>query len=296
MLDKTALRIKRYTLIMVLMQKVRLRFFGLLLGLVAISCVTGCVRPYSTAPVQKLTEPNLALGHVTTAEMIEKTLEAAATCTQTADSLPMPSLEEEPVYSVDIQQTLLLFPLHTGTAWVYEYSACSGEERSVWKIIDTVVETHYDVGYFSARIERKSILIEGRAGYYYLDIPQAGNYWYVLEGTKVFRFLESPVLEQIDQAWLEFIFPFPQSCWYPEGMQRLAGDEELLICCRSVEKHFTQILPTGDTVDCTQLSSASHEGDTLLIFCDGVGIVGGSSEGLDSSHYYVFELTAYIIQ
>ncbi len=296
MSDKTALRIKRYTLIMALMQKVRLRFFGLLLGLVTVSFVTGCVRPYSTAPVQKPTEPNLASAHVQITGITEETLEAVATCTQTADSLPMSSLEEEPVYSVDIQQTLLLFPLHTGTAWVYEYSAYSGEERSVWQIVDTVVETHYDAGCFSARIERKSILIEGRAGNYYLDIPQAGNYWYVLKGTKVFRFLESPVLEQIDQAWLEFILPFPQSCWYPDAMRRLAGDGELIIGCRSVEKHFKQILPTGDTVDCTQLSSPSQKGDILLIFCDGVGIVGGSSEGLDSSHYYVFELTAYIIQ
>lgn len=281
---------------MALIQKVRLRFFGLLLGLIAISFVTGCVRPYSTALVQKLTEPNLVPACVTTAEMIEKTLEAAATRTQTANSLSILSLEEEPVYSVDIQQTLLLFPLHTGTAWVYEYSAYSGEERSVWQIVDTVVETHYDAGYFRARIERKSILIEGRAGNYYLDIPQAGNYWYVLKGTNVYRFLESPTFELIDQAWLEFIFPFPQSCWYPDGIQRLAGDEELLIGCRSVEKRFKQILLTGDTVDCAQLSSASQKGDILLIFCDGVGIVGGSSEGLDSSHYYVFELTAYIIQ
>ena len=270
--------------------------------------LVGCLRPASTQRIQapeELPSPSLQSLNATSPSLFATPLETPAVKTMQALRLtpttPVAASFKTPIVqgtlSAATRQTLLDFPLTTGNSWVYQHEGYSAGEQATWRIANTVEENNTHPPYYAARIQSDVTLVSGTPGSSFINPPRSRIFWYVVDGISLYR-LDDPIdWSSLTSSWLELQFPFPsQGCWYPDPTQRSQSPASDLPGCRSASGPVAVDTPAGHFERCFQITTRYNSGNTLDVFCIGIGFVEGEyrHNGTEYGSHYV--LTAYLLQ
>lgn len=215
-----------------------------------------------------------------------------------AVSVDTPTDSVTPTLGLDAttQASLQAYPLWVGSSWVYEYLGFDQEQEVTWRVVETVVNTQWVGGHFTAHVERTAELMEGKPDPDFPAVPEAGEFWLVLVGDHLYR-SDSPDNLNLDAYWLELILPIPteDDGWYPDpGLRAL--DQTPDFGLRTASRPFQQVLLMGGTYTCYNISTQIEGGTAKSVFCDGIGFV--YLEYLQSAQNYGYQvaLTGFSLQ
>ncbi len=220
-----------------------------------------------------------------------------------SSAVPSPSQETSsitptptPELSLNTEETLRLFPLHVGSAWVYDYLGFDENIEANWHVIETVVQTRIVDGYYAAQIQRSVELISGDPPPNFSQSPQSGVFWYLIDRNRVFLF-DADLSTDLSNAWLDLILPFPpeSEIWYPDPIKR-ANPDANFVFDRYASAPYQKLLPTGVTHTCYNITSIFDDELEEATFCEGVGFVFGESKPNITRSGYYFELLAFTLQ
>lgn len=194
------------------------------------------------------------------------------------------------------EQTLRIYPLWVGSSWVYEYLGFDQGKEVVWRIIDTVVDTRFVEGYYVAELERTVKLLDGNPSENFLSEPEAGTFWYLIDGENLYRF-EEILHTDLQAAWLDFILPFPENsrAWYPHPDRRSNSDPGTT-GFRYASDPFKKVLPWGDMYDCYNVATRFKDATAEGTFCEGVGYVYQEFNFYNRAYGYRSELIEFSLQ
>jgi hypothetical protein len=173
-------------------------------------------------------------------------------------------------------------PLEISNTWIYSYTAYIGETHATWRISDTVLETQQLSKYKIARIQRQVTFISGSSSQNFPDVPVSEEFWYLTDGSYLYKQYGSLDVNAITDSWLELIYPITTGeCWYPDPDQRTslamatpASMEKLPGCRYLVDEEGDVETTVGVFTGCYSLVTAYNSGPTLTTFCPSIGIVG----------------------
>ena len=194
------------------------------------------------------------------------------------------------------EQTLRIYPLWLGNAWVYEYLGFDQGKEVVWRIIDTVVDTRFMDGYYVVELERSVTLIDGNPTESFLSEPEEGTFWYLIDGKNLYRF-EEVFHTDLKNAWLDLVLPFPQNnlAWYPHPDKRSHLQQDTT-GFRYASDPFKKVLPWGETYDCYNVATRFKDATAEGTFCVGVGYVYEEFNYYDRAYGYRSELIEFSLQ
>ncbi len=204
---------------------------------------------------------------------------------------------ETPGVASVLAETLALFPLIEGTTWVYEHQAYDADVEVTWRVVESVVQTR-DAGaaksFYLAEIERTVSVIEGEPFPGFITAPQEGVFWYLVDGSDVYRFT---VIADPADGWLALKLPLDEAGegWYPDPEQRrLFNEGDLkLPGFRYILEAFETRLPTGEVHDCFELITPYNNGGIRQEFCLGVGFTSEEFDHAGTPFGYEITLTAF---
>ncbi|MFN2303555.1 MAG: hypothetical protein ACK2TV_07460, partial [Anaerolineales bacterium] len=81
-----------------------------------------------------------------------------------------------------VEEVLQIFPLWQGSSWTYHYLGYDRSMEVVWQVVETVIDTYSQGGYYITKIERTVDLIEGQPPHDFLVRPKPGTFWYLIDG------------------------------------------------------------------------------------------------------------------
>jgi hypothetical protein len=222
-----------------------------------------------------------------------------ATAPAPVETQLLPGTTLTPVEALN-QQMELVFPLQVANSWVYDYQGYSGDTKAGWQVIDTMLEERQQNGLLAIKVERSVTLTSGTPGKDFINPPQAADFWYVLDGTHIYRQDELD-WSKMDGSWLELTWPFPQQgCWYPDPTQRSTQAASIgQPGCRSAGDATAPVAiqtPSGLINGCYHLDTPYNDGPVRLDFCEQVGIVGGEFKHNGNPYGYEYTLLAYSLQ
>jgi hypothetical protein len=256
---------------------------------------SACLRPASNSVVD-LSRFTPQAGTTPGAESPEPTFPAGTQIPEQTSVLPDVSPTLSRTLNPATETTLSLFPLHQGSAWVYEYLGFDSGEEVIWQVVETVVDTGFREGYFVAQVERAVVLMDGDPPDDFLMAPDTETFWYLVDGEEVYQFSSMQEVD-LSAAWLALILPFPEEgeAWYPNPEQRTGLDPGFL-GARFASAPFEKVLPTGHSHTCYNIATRYNEGVEEMTFCEQVGIVFGESKYTEENYGFRFELLAFSLQ
>jgi hypothetical protein len=268
----------------------------------------GCERSSSTQPYE-LTKPVRSTASLTAVpsqvvftpapSKTKKTIPVSATLFPSGSSSPVESTyPASTLTAVTLLavQTRLVFPLQPANSWVYDYQAYSLDEQASWQVVDTMLEARSYGSLEAVRILHEVQLVKGSPSANFINRPVSGSFWYVLDGSRVFR-QDELNWSTVSNSWLELIWPFPEgSCWYPEGAQRSEKPVTGRPGCRYAQGPLTIQTPAGRFDKCYSMLTPYNNGTIQLDFCPQIGIVGGKYQHSGTAFGYQYTLTAYSLQ
>ncbi len=205
---------------------------------------------------------------------------------------PTPDLSLDPA----TEQALRLYPLLDGSTWIYDYLGYDQNQEVVWRVVETVVETRREDGYYIAELERSTELLEGKPPPGFLTAPEAGKFWFLVDGHNLYRF-EDQLFTQVAGAWLDLVLPFPENsqAWYPNPDQR-SHLAMRTVGYRYASAPFQRVLPTGGTHTCYNVATRYQDATIEGTFCDSIGFVYQEFNYYNRIFGYRFELRGFTIQ
>ncbi len=199
------------------------------------------------------------------------------------------------VLDVATLNTLRLFPLWVGSTRVYDYLGYSLDEEAHWRVTETVVYSGILQGHYVAEVERTIELTLGDPPLDFPAYPPVGSFYYLVDGENVYRF-EGLVEADLDDAWLEWVLPFPEdeSPWVPNPWLR-ASEEDLETGTRFAQGPFDQVVSESGTKVCFNVVTSEEVGTEEATFCEGIGVLfweagNGQGEG------YRMEMIGFVVQ
>ena len=199
------------------------------------------------------------------------------------------------VLDVATLNTLRLFPLWVGSTWVYDYLGYSLDEEAHWRVTETVVYSGILQGHYVAEVERTIKLTLGDPSLAFPSYPPVGSFYYLVDGENVYRF-EGLVEADLDDAWLEWVLPFPEdeSPWVPNPWLR-TSEEDLETGSRFAQGPFDQVVSESGTKVCYNVVTSVEVGTEEATFCEGIGVLfweadNGQGEG------YRMEMIGFVVQ
>lgn len=263
-----------------------LRRLPLIFGLVMLlHLLAGCIRPASTRVYQFLpveeTEALPAVGGLMTA-------------------LPTPDDTIEPPAPADdavgLPEMLTVFPLYTGSAWVYHYTAYAEEATAEMRVVDTLVDVGEWQGSYFAQINRQTEIITGSENLYYLSIPMNGVYFWIVQENRIYLAVGT-LPQNLNDAMLAYQMPLAAGdAWVSETWADNLDCEINQAACRFVLEPETVTLLSDAPAACIVIANPYLSGVVYETFCDGVGVFGGKYDHNGSSFGYQFTLSAYSLQ
>ena len=254
------------------MMKNLTRFFCLLILMVLTS---GCLRLASSSTV------DLSQFTAQPSPSVQSDVEADKTANPALDNATL--------------NTLRLFPLWVGSTWVYEYLGYSLEEEAHWRVTETVVYSGILQGHYVAEVERSIELTLGDPPLDFPSYPPVGSFYYLVDGENVYRF-EGQVEADLDDAWLEWVLPFPadEEAWIPDPAVR-AGAETPASGSRLAQGPFDQAISESGPHVCYNVVTSVETGTEEATFCEGIGVLfleadNGSGVG------YRMEMIGFVVQ
>ncbi|MBG0788600.1 MAG: hypothetical protein H0S79_26220 [Anaerolineaceae bacterium] len=218
---------------------------------------------------------------------------------------PQPSLPAEddmgteitPTSALDAAtlNTLRLFPLWVGSTWVYDYLGYSPDEEAHWRVTETVVYRGILQGHYVAEVERTVELTLGDPPLDFPSYPPVGSFYYLVDGENVYRF-EGQVEADLDDAWLEWVLPFPadEGVWVPNPWLR-ASEGTFEIGSRFAQGPFDQVVSESGTKVCYNVVTSVEEGAEEATFCEGIGVLFWEADNGQGSGYRM-EMIGFVVQ
>ncbi len=176
------------------------------------------------------------------------------------------------------------FPLTKGTTWVYSYEEYEPDPNTpthtttaTFLITNTVTATQWVRSYFIAHVQHQENLIKADPGWGETGPRRAGEFWYVVDGQRVYESLQALDLAKFQPDYLPLVFDFPLTPgkrWCP---QTILMGQKVLDCAYSGEISVGS--PTsynseaGTFAQCYQLTQNFTSGPIIQWFCSGIGIV-----------------------
>jgi hypothetical protein len=216
--------------------------------------------------------------------------------------LPTSSPGDDPGDRVDFdldpktERALILYPLHEGSSWVYDYLGYNEQQEVVWRVVETVVDAYLLDGYYVAELERSVELLSGEPPQDFVHSPQQGKFWYVIDGENLYRF-DSAVHTDLSDAWLDLVLPFPKNGqgWYPDPDKRSQAAPGLE-GFRTASDPYQEGALSGESYTCynviTEVAGAKQE----ATFCETVGFFYLELINFEQSTGYRIELRAFSLQ
>ena len=288
----------------------------LMVGLMVVLLVSpGCVRTASTGGGR----PTLAQGAVAPSQPASTATPAGPSAAASSPSplpasgsgptppqaiagTPTPAASQPTGVPAEISQTLAIFPLVEGSTWVYTDEAYSGNEKAVWRVVDTITINLVRAQVFAARDQRDVTLLSGHPSAQFAHPPVNAVFWYLVKGSAIYRQdvdqAAALAWDGLDRLTLEFVLPLAAQapCWFPDPTQRLAAPAVGAPGCRSAGAGSSVKFPAGTLDNCHQVVTQAEDGTEKLTFCDGVGIADRSFDHKGSPYGEHFVLAGYLVQ
>ena len=201
-----------------------------------------------------------------------------------------------------VSQVLAIFPLETGSTWVYTEEAYSGDEKATWRVVDTVTDNLVRSSLFAARVQREVTLLSGIPSAHFIHPPTNEVFWYLVDGKAIYRQdVDQPAglaWDGLDRLTLEWVLPLSAQapCWFPDPSQRQAMPVPGASGCRTAGAEMSLKSPAGAFNHCHPVMTNDSYGSDKLIFCDGVGIASHTYDRQDHSFGEQLLLTGYLVQ
>jgi len=194
------------------------------------------------------------------------------------------------------EQALRLYPLTLGSTWEYAYLGYDQDQEVVWRVVEKVVETRIEDGYYIAELERSAELLEGDPPPEFFYAPDTGKFWYLVDGENLYHF-EEQLFTQVTGAWLDLVLPFPENgqAWYPHPGQRSNLDNRVG-GYRYASAPFQRVLPIGGTSTCYNVATRYMDGTAEGTFCETIGFVYQEFNFFNRAFGYRSELRDFYIQ
>jgi hypothetical protein len=202
----------------------------------------------------------------------------------------------------EISKILAIMPLEVGSTWVYTDAAYSGNEKAVWRVVDTITDNIERSQVFAARIQQDVTLLSGNPSAGFIHPPVSSVFWYLVNCNTIYREdvdqAASLAWEGLDQLTLEFVLPLSAQapCWFPDPSQRQGTPVAGTPGCRSAGAGSSQKFPAGTLDGCHQVITPYNDGPEKLTFCDGVGIAERVYDHTGSPFGEHYLLTGYLVQ
>lgn len=236
----------------------------------------------------------IVVAFLSSCDLAEVGLVPAKEGTETTQSTTQvaPNFELDP----ETQATLEIYPLKVGSSWVYDYMSYTADQEVIWRVTETIVNASNYEGYYVAELERTADLIQGPLPQDLAFYPEAGTFWYLVDGQHIYKFDTYPSGDLSD-AWLELMVPLPQGGegWYPDPEKRMQGIPNLQ-GFRSASEAYKDSIPSGETYVCYNVVTAVTGGKQEATFCETVGFFFFEAMDFDLPIGYKMELRAYSLQ
>jgi hypothetical protein len=214
----------------------------------------------------------------------------------TKDSAMVTGEIPDAALDTDTQKAVSLYPLRTGSTWVYEYLGFDSNREVVWQVVMNVVDVIVREDYYIAQIEQSALLLEGDPGVNFAYSPNEGTFYYLIDGENLYR-IDS--LDELDlqDAWLELVLPLPEPSegWYPEPGRRSelsAGQMGYRIASAPYQEGSL----AEESYVCHNISTMMVAGSERQTFCEGVGYFYAELINFDENTGYRIELKGFSLQ
>jgi hypothetical protein len=201
------------------------------------------------------------------------------------DSQPTQSADEferAPDFDLDPEtlSSLEIYPLRSGSSWIYDFLGFDAEREVLWRVVDTVVDAQIIDGYYIAELERKIELLEGSPPTGFIFQPEEGAKWFLIDGSQVYE-IDSSLDIDLSQAWLalDTTFPGRDQGWYPDPQMRQAFPQNMFGYRYASDAYQDQV-PGDKTYICYNIVTEVENGKQEATFCEALG-------------YYYFEFNNY---
>lgn len=209
-----------------------------------------------------------------------------------------PAISPTPAPTLDpaTAEALRLYPLSVGSTWVYAYLGYNQDQEVVWQVVETVTDTRWVDGYYVAKIDRETEVLEGEPPADFLSTPDEGTFWYLVDGQNLYRF-EDRLFTDLEGAWLDLVLPFPadSQAWYPNPDQRNNIDMRTS-GFRYASDPFFKNLPMGGTYTCYNVATRYVDGTAEGTFCETIGFVYQEFNYYNRAFGYRSELKGFSLQ
>jgi hypothetical protein len=166
-----------------------------------------------------------------------------------------------------------------------------------------VIDVQERSGYTIARIQREVTLISDQTSVNFPDEPVSGEYWYLTNGSYLYKQTGSLDPDAITDSWLELVYPIsPGVCWYPDPAQRsdmavvTPSPGVTIPGCRYVAGEPINIETLSGLFEtCYSIITTYNSGSTIITFCPGIGIVGWKYDHLGTHFGYEAVIIGYSI-
>jgi hypothetical protein len=217
-------------------------------------------------------------------------------------STPGYTQENSEITTIPIDEGLYAWlPVDISNTWIYSYTAYINSDHATWRVSDTVIDVQERSGYTIARIQREVTLISDQTSVNFPDEPVSGEYWYLTNGSYLYKQTGSLDPDAITDSWLELVYPIsPGVCWYPDPAQRsdmavvTPSPGVTIPGCRYVAGEPINIETLSGLFEtCYSIITTYNSGSTIITFCPGIGIVGWKYDHLGTHFGYEAVIIGY---
>ena len=191
---------------------------------------------------------------------------------------------------------LEIYPLWPGSTWVYQFLGFDESAEYIWHVREKVLEARVVKGYYLAKITRTAECVEGDPPDDFLNRPETGIFWYLIDGDHLYFFEDEYDLD-LSNAWLDLIIPFPgeDQGWYPHPELRGKLNPGQ-IGYRYASEPYKEVLPIGETVTCYHIPTNVANAKTRQTFCEGIGFMYKEYIYFERDFGYRVELVGFVVQ
>ena len=211
----------------------------------------------------------------------------------TTTPIPTPSLLD---LDPTVQRTLRNYPLRVGSTWVYEYLGYDAKQEIIWRVTETIVDASLVDGYYVAKMERTAELLDGDPPANFINTPDTGVFWFLVDGEKIYQFSGSLDTE-LSNAWLSLIIPFPapDDGWYPDPAKRGAfgpGEDGY----RFASEPYVENVAGNNALTCYNVKTLSEKSSDRRTFCETIGFFYFEFINYDQPSGHRVELKGFSVQ